>query len=100
MHKEVVFTKDNLAKRNWNGGKQCSFCLKDESIQHLFYNCYCARFIWGLIPWDDLPLVNFLFAIAIFSGPLFVTTKMLIPCMTFGYNFLPYMPSISTFFYW
>jgi hypothetical protein len=30
MHKEVVFTKDNLAKRNWNGGKQCSFCLKDN----------------------------------------------------------------------
>jgi hypothetical protein len=48
MKKEVVLTKDNLARRNWTGSKQCSFCLRDESIQHLFYDCYYARFLWGL----------------------------------------------------
>jgi hypothetical protein len=49
MYKEVVLTKDNLDRRNWQGSKQCSFCLKDESIQHLFYDCYYARFLWGLV---------------------------------------------------
>jgi hypothetical protein len=48
MYMEVVLTKDNLAKRNWDGSKQCSFCLRDESIQHLFFNCHYARFLWGL----------------------------------------------------
>jgi hypothetical protein len=36
MRKEVVLTKDDLAKRNWDGSKQCSFCLHDETIQHFF----------------------------------------------------------------
>jgi hypothetical protein len=27
MKKEVVLTKDNLAKQNWGGSKQCRFCL-------------------------------------------------------------------------
>jgi hypothetical protein len=30
------------------GSKQCSFYLHDESIQHLFFDWYYARFIWGL----------------------------------------------------
>jgi hypothetical protein len=37
VYKGVVLTKDNLAKHNWNGSKQCSFYCKDESIQHLFF---------------------------------------------------------------
>jgi hypothetical protein len=45
---EVVLTKDNLAKRNWNGGKQCYFCHENETIKHLFYECYYAEFMWGL----------------------------------------------------
>jgi hypothetical protein len=48
MYKEVVLTKDNLAKWNWDGSKQCSFCLRDESIWHLFFDCHYARFLWGL----------------------------------------------------
>jgi hypothetical protein len=48
MKKEIVVTKDNLAKRNWDGSKQCSFCLHDETIQHLFFECYYARFFLGL----------------------------------------------------
>jgi hypothetical protein len=48
LKREVVLTKDNLARHNWNGGKQCSFCLYDESIQHLFSECWYARFLWGL----------------------------------------------------
>jgi hypothetical protein len=48
IQKGVVLTKDNLAKRNWNGRKQCSFCMNNESIQHLFFKCYYVRFLWGL----------------------------------------------------
>jgi hypothetical protein len=25
-----------------------AFCYKDETIKHLFFNCYYARFLWGL----------------------------------------------------
>jgi hypothetical protein len=49
MKKEVVLTKDNIAKHNWGGSKQCSFCLHNETMQHLFFECYYARFLWGLI---------------------------------------------------
>ena len=31
-----VLTKDNLAKRNWQGNSKCGFCNMDESIRHLF----------------------------------------------------------------
>jgi hypothetical protein len=48
MRKEVVLIKDNLAKHNWGGSNQCSFYLHDKTIHHLFYDCYYARFLWGL----------------------------------------------------
>jgi hypothetical protein len=46
LKREVVLTKDNLARRNWDGSKQCSFCLHDESVQHLFFECWYTRFLW------------------------------------------------------
>jgi hypothetical protein len=46
--KEVVLTKGDLARRNWGESKQCNFCLHDEIIQHMFYDCYYARFLWEL----------------------------------------------------
>jgi hypothetical protein len=48
MKKEVILMKDNLARRNWGDSKQCNFCLYNEIIQYLFFDCYYARFIWGL----------------------------------------------------
>jgi hypothetical protein len=27
---------------------RCCFCLHDKTIQHLFYNCYYTRSLWGL----------------------------------------------------
>jgi hypothetical protein len=48
LQKEVVLIKDNLAKRNWNGGKQCCFCHENETIKHLFFYCYYAKFMWAL----------------------------------------------------
>jgi hypothetical protein len=60
IEKGVILTKDNLARRNSNGSKQCCFCTNNESIHHLFYNCYYAKFLWGLthITFDITPPQN------------------------------------------
>jgi hypothetical protein len=47
--KGVVLTKDNLTTRNWQGSSKCGFCNLDETIQHLFINCYFAHFTWRLL---------------------------------------------------
>jgi hypothetical protein len=47
--KGVTLTKDNLARRRWKGSVKCCFCNLDESIQHLFFDCQNAKFIWRLI---------------------------------------------------
>ena len=54
VHEEVVLTKDNLAKRNWEGSQRCSFCDHNETIKHLFLDCplaklYGVQFIYPLI---------------------------------------------------
>jgi hypothetical protein len=46
---DVALTKDNLAKRRWKGSLNCCFCNMDESIQHLFFDCPYARFVWRVI---------------------------------------------------
>ena len=45
----VLLTKDNLARRNWNGYQGCCFCNSNESIQHLFFDCHLAKFIWRIV---------------------------------------------------
>ena len=37
LKRGVTLTKDNLAKRNWQGNQQCCFCHENETIQHLFF---------------------------------------------------------------
>jgi hypothetical protein len=49
LHKKVILTKDNLARRNWNGCKKCVFCDSSESINHLFFDCPFAKLIWRVI---------------------------------------------------
>ncbi|WVZ64235.1 hypothetical protein U9M48_013790 [Paspalum notatum var. saurae] len=49
LRKGVILTKDNLAKRNWQGSKKCCFCHKDETIKHLFFECRFARVVWSII---------------------------------------------------
>ncbi len=43
--KGVMLSKDNLARRNWNGSLRCCFCMKNKSIQNLFMDCHYAKFI-------------------------------------------------------
>ncbi|WVZ62710.1 hypothetical protein U9M48_012421 [Paspalum notatum var. saurae] len=45
----VVLTKDNWEKRNWQGNKSCSFYSCNETIQHLFFNCHYAKFLWRAV---------------------------------------------------
>ena len=47
--KGVILTKDNLAKRNWKGDTKCCFCSSSETIQHLFFDCHVARFVWNAV---------------------------------------------------
>ena len=46
LKKGVILTKDNLYRRNWKGGKKCAFCHLPETIQHLFFDCTYAKFLW------------------------------------------------------
>ena len=48
MRKEIL-TKDNLAKRNWDGSKNCCFCDQEETIQHLFISCPLAKIVWRIV---------------------------------------------------
>jgi hypothetical protein len=49
LKRGVILTKDNLSRRNWNGDKSCAFCHYPETIQHLFFNCYYAKFLWRAV---------------------------------------------------
>ena len=46
VHKQVILTKDNLAKHNWVGSTRCSFCDHNETIKHLFLDCPLAKILW------------------------------------------------------
>jgi hypothetical protein len=49
LKKGVILTKDNLAKRNWRGNTNCSFCGLQETVNHLFFKCAYARFLWTAV---------------------------------------------------
>jgi hypothetical protein len=49
LHKKVILTKDNLAKRNWNGPTNCCFCDQHETINHLFISCPFTQMIWRIV---------------------------------------------------
>ncbi len=38
-----------LARQNWNGSLRCCFCMKNETIQHLFMDCHFAKFVWRAV---------------------------------------------------
>jgi hypothetical protein len=48
LYKRVIITKDNLARRQWQGDRNCCFCSSNESIQHLLFECHFAKFIWRI----------------------------------------------------
>ena len=42
-------TKDNLAKKNWDGSDKCYFCNCNETIQHPFFDCHHAKNLWRVV---------------------------------------------------
>jgi hypothetical protein len=59
FYREVILTKDNLVKRNWQGSKTCCFCDQDETIQHLFFVWPLAQIIWRIVNMSfDISLPN------------------------------------------
>ena len=49
LHRKVLLTKDNLARRSWTGCTKCVFCQQEETVEHLFITCHFAKHIWRLI---------------------------------------------------
>jgi hypothetical protein len=49
LYREAILTNDNLIKRNWYENSMCCFCNNLETIQHLFFDCVLAKFLWGVI---------------------------------------------------
>jgi hypothetical protein len=42
-----VLTCDNLAKRRHVNDMSCLFCSEMESVNHLFFDCCIAKFMWS-----------------------------------------------------
>jgi len=49
LYKRVNLTKDNLARRQWQGDRRCCFYSSNESIQHLLFDCHYAKFMWRIV---------------------------------------------------
>ena len=49
LKRGVTLTKDNLAKRNWQGNQQCYFCHENKTKQHLFFDWLMARLAWAMV---------------------------------------------------
>jgi len=49
LQRDVILTKDNLARKNWKGSEKCLCCNMNETIQHLFFDCPFAKMIWRII---------------------------------------------------
>ena len=49
LYKGVILTKDNLARRQWQGDTKCCFCSSEESIQYLLFDYHYAKFMWRIV---------------------------------------------------
>ena len=58
-------TGAELKKRNWRGSAVCTICEKIETVNHIFFSCVLAKFVWTCfkealgcdrvpISWQDL----------------------------------------------
>ncbi|WVZ64895.1 hypothetical protein U9M48_014345 [Paspalum notatum var. saurae] len=52
MYKHLVsnwLKVSGVILRNRKGRRNCEFCSKQETIQHLFFECHCAKFFWRAV---------------------------------------------------
>jgi hypothetical protein len=52
VSQEAILTKDNLCKRKWKGNTTRAFCTEQESVQHIFFECLTAKYIWSLLAYS------------------------------------------------
>lgn len=45
----AIATKDNMIRGNWVGDPLCRFCPGPENIQHMFFHCSTAKYVWSII---------------------------------------------------
>ena len=49
FHKSIL-TKDVLIRRGWKGkDSKCCFCDELETIDHLFFGCVMANYVWNVV---------------------------------------------------
>ena len=44
-----LLVRENLVKRQHFNDLSCLFCSEGENINHLFFECVVAKYIWGLV---------------------------------------------------
>ena len=48
-----------LKKLKWKGNELCPLCNKPETVDHIFFQCIIARFVWSCfkeaLGWDRAP---------------------------------------------
>ena len=47
--RKSILTKQNLRERGWQGDTKCSFCGREEDIEHLFVHCSVAKISWMVL---------------------------------------------------
>jgi hypothetical protein len=57
LYNGVILTKGNLVRRQKQGDRKCCFYSSDESIRHLFFDCYFTKFVWRTVhvPFNLIP---------------------------------------------
>ena len=48
----AIMTKDNLCKRKWKENMSCAFCTDHETVQHIFFECLTAKYMWRLLTYS------------------------------------------------
>jgi hypothetical protein len=68
LENNVLLTKENMVRRNWNGNTSCGFCDEFESTTHLFFNCHISAGFGLSIIWV-MSKILVLFVLLPFVGP-------------------------------
>jgi hypothetical protein len=45
----AILTIDYMIRRKWQGFPACYFCNKNESIQHLLFQCSTSKAVWDIV---------------------------------------------------
>lgn len=46
---DIIQSAEQLLKTNWEGDIQCKLCGRDESLNHILFQCVIAQFVWSVL---------------------------------------------------